>query len=46
MNYAADEVWEMPMGLFLDLWECYKQFHGMAEPYQEHYIDDIIPDGI
>lgn len=27
-------------------WECHKQYHGMAKPKREMYIDDIIPDGI
>ena len=36
----------MPFGLLLDLWECHKQYHGMAKPKREMYIDDIIPDGI
>ena len=26
--------------------ECHKQYHGMAKPKREMYIDDIIPDGI
>ena len=36
----------MPFGLLLDLWECHKQYNGQASPAREHYIDDIIPDGI
>ena len=36
----------MPLGLLLDLWECHKQFLGMAKPKREHFIDEIIPDGI
>ena len=39
-------VWLMPFGLLLDLWECHKQYNGQAIPAREHYIDDIIPDGI
>ena len=41
-----DEVWLMPFGLFLDLWECHKQYNGQVIPAHEYYIDDIIPDGI
>jgi len=41
-----DETWLMPFGLLMDLWECHKQYHGMAKPKREMYIDDIIPDGI
>lgn len=36
----------MPFGLLLDLWECHKQFNGLAKPKKEHFIDDIIPYGI
>ena len=36
----------MPFGLLLDLWECHKQYIGLAQPKREHFIDDIIPDGI
>ena len=41
-----DEVGLMPFGLLLDLWECHKQFNGISKPKREHFIDDIIPDGI
>jgi len=40
------EVWEMRIGHLLDQIELYKQFNGLAEPVVEHFIDDIIPDGI
>lgn len=36
----------MPFGLFLDLRECDLQFKGIANPKQEHFIDEIIPDGV
>ena len=36
----------MPFGLLLDLWECHKQFNGMAKPKVERDIDDIIPAGL
>ena len=36
----------MPIGLLLDLWDCHKQFHGIAIPKREMFIDDIVPDGI
>jgi len=41
-----DEVGLMPYGLLLDLWECHKQYHGIAKPKREMFIDDIIPAGI
>ena len=46
LHLSQDEVWLMPFGLLLDLWECHKQYNGQAVPAHEHYIDDIIPDGI
>lgn len=46
LHLSQDEVWLMPFGLLLDLWECHKQYNGQAIPAHEHYIDDIIPDGI
>ena len=46
LRLSMDEVWLMPFGYLLDLWECHKQYNGLAVPKREHYIDDIIPDGI
>ena len=46
LNLSQDEVWLMPFGLLLDLWECHKQYHGLAKPKREAFIDDIIPYGI
>lgn len=46
LHLTMDEVWLMPFGLLLDLWECHKQFNGISKPKREHFIDDIIPDGI
>lgn len=36
----------MPFGLFLDLWECHKQFKGIAKPKRNMSIDEVIPYGI
>ena len=36
----------MPFGYLLDLWECHKQFNGMAKPKRELFIDEVIPAGI
>ena len=36
----------LPFGLLLDLWECQKQFLGMAKHKRELTIDDAIPYGI
>lgn len=36
----------MPIGQLFDLWECHKQWNGLAKPKRELFIDDIIPEGI
>ena len=46
LKMGMDEVWLMPFGLLLDLWECHKQFTGISKPKRELFIDDIIPAGI
>ena len=46
MNMAADEFWLCPLGLFMDLCECHKQFLGVSKPKVEVCIDDVLPDGI
>jgi hypothetical protein len=38
-----DDVWLMPIGYLMDLWECHKQFIGISKPKLDNYIDDIIP---
>ena len=45
LHLSQDEVWLMPFGLLLDLWECHRQFMGWAKPQRELSIDDIIPAG-
>jgi hypothetical protein len=39
-------MWLTPVGLLMDLWECHRQFLGMAKPKRELFIDEIIVDGI
>ena len=47
MNRSEDETWLTPIGLLMDLWECHKQYLGLAKPRIELFIDDVIPtDGI
>jgi len=46
LNRTEDETWLLPMGLLLDLWECHKQYHGLAKPKRELFIDDVIPAGL
>jgi hypothetical protein len=36
----------MPLGDLLDQWEIYKQFHGLAKPKREVFIDEIILPGV
>nr|DAF12135.1 MAG TPA: hypothetical protein [Caudoviricetes sp.] len=33
----------MPFGLLLDLWECHRQYNGIAKPKRVVCIDDVIP---
>jgi len=46
MGMGAEDFWLMPIGLFLDLWVCHKQFIGIEKPKKTRVIDDIIPPGI
>ena len=46
MNMSDEKFWTMPLGLFLDLWTCHKQFIGMEKPYKEMSIDEAIPMGL
>lgn len=40
------EVLQMPFGELLDQWELYRQYNGMAKPFTETFIDDVIPEGL
>ena len=46
LNLSQEEMWLMPFGLLLDLWECHKQYNGISKPKLNLNIDDIIPYGI
>lgn len=46
LHLSQEEVWLMPFGLLLDLWECHRQYHGQAKPKRRLTVDDIIPPGI
>jgi len=46
LHLSQEEVWLMPFGLLLDLWECHKQYHGISKPRRELSIDEVIPFGI
>ncbi len=43
MRMEPERFWLTPIGLFLDLWACHKQFLGMEKPYREQTIDDVVP---
>ena len=46
LGFTPEETMLLPFGLLLDLWECHKQFLGLAKPKRELTIDDVIPYGI
>ena len=46
MGMGSEEFWLMPIGFFLALGPCHKQFLGMEKPKKTRTIDDIIPPGI
>ena len=46
LHLASEEVWLMPFGFLPDLWECHKQFMGIAKPKREMYIDEVVPMGV
>lgn len=46
INLTQDDVWLMPFGLLLDLWECHRQYNGIAKPKREITIDEVIPFGV
>ena len=46
MGMKPEEFWLMPVGLFLDLWACHKQFLGLEKPVREQSIDDLVPYGV
>ncbi|MGO1368509.1 hypothetical protein [Senegalia sp. (in: firmicutes)] len=46
LNRKEKEVWLMPMGYLMDLWECHKQFIGISKPKRDISIDDVIPYGL
>jgi len=46
LNLAPEWLWLTPIGLLLDLWECHKQFLGLAKPKREYGIDEVLPEGL
>jgi hypothetical protein len=43
MGMGAEEFWLMPIGLFLDLWCCHKQWMGLEKAARSISIDDVLP---
>lgn len=46
MRMEPEQFWLTPIGLFLDLWACHKQFLGIEKPYREQTIDDVVPSNL
>lgn len=46
LGMSREDFWLCPLGLFLDLFECHKQWHGLARPKVEVFIDDIWDSGL
>lgn len=46
LHLASEEMWLMPFGFLMDLWECHKQFIGISKPKREADIDEVVPMGI
>jgi hypothetical protein len=44
MGMSENRFWLMPVGLFLDLWACHKQWLGLEKAGRGNVtIDDAIP---
>ena len=43
MGMDEDRFWFMPIGVFLDLWACHKQWIGVEKPVRVMSIDDVVP---
>jgi len=43
MGMEPDRFWSMPIGEFLDLWCCHKQWAGVEKPVRVMTIDDVVP---
>jgi len=46
MGMSWEEFWLCPFGYFLDLWECHKQFLGIAKPLMDdtEALDALFPE--
>ncbi|GHU66126.1 hypothetical protein FACS1894184_03350 [Clostridia bacterium] len=43
MGMTPETFWFMPIGLFLDLWACHRQWLGLDKVKRALSIDEIIP---
>jgi hypothetical protein len=43
LNRSEEETWLTPIGLLMDLWECHRQYLGLAKLKREMFIEEIIP---
>jgi hypothetical protein len=41
MHMPPEEFWLQPLGWFLDLWCCHKQFIGVEKPRQDD-TDEVL----
>ena len=46
MHMSDSDFWLCPLGLFMDLWECHKQYVGIAKSKEIYNIDDVLPAGL
>jgi hypothetical protein len=46
LGLSEDEIWLMPIGKLLDLFECHRQYLGISKPYREIFIDEVISENI
>jgi hypothetical protein len=43
MGMSEERFWLTPIGAFLDLWACHKQWLGLEKAARAVTIDDAIP---
>jgi hypothetical protein len=43
LGFTQDEVWLMPVGLLLDLWECHREFLGLSAGRRDVGLDEVVP---
>lgn len=43
MGMSENRFWFMPIGAFLDLWACHRQWLGVEKAVREVSIDEVVP---